>query len=152
MEIQGYEDYLIYEDGRVYSKRKKIFMKHSINNKGYLRICMCINYKRKWFYIHRLIAIHYIPNPDNKPEVDHIDINPLNNSISNLRWATRREQNLNKKPFSNTGEKYISKSKSNKYKIAKRNCFCESLNCSKYTLEDAINLRDALLSIEDNIV
>ena len=46
--------------------------------------------------IHRLIALHYIPNPENKPEVDHIDRERLNNNIDNLRWATRSENEKNK--------------------------------------------------------
>jgi len=151
MEIEGYPNYLIYDDGRVYSKKRKIFMKPSLI-KGYLSIRLFIDSKRKGFLIHRLVALHYIPNPHNKPEVDHIDINPLNNSISNLRWATRQEQIDNRNVVTNTGEKYISKHKLNYYQIIKTNCFHETLNCSHYTLEDAIMLRDSLLSMENDVV
>jgi hypothetical protein len=52
--------------------------------------------KVKQFLLARLLALHFIPNPLNKKEVDHIDRNPLNNSLSNLRWATRTENCLNK--------------------------------------------------------
>ncbi len=153
MEIQGYENYLIYEDGRVYSKYKKDFRKAHTTKQGYYRIGIYNKGKCKHLYIHRLIALHYIPNPENYEEVDHIDRNPLNNSISNLRWANRKIQLENQGCFSNTGEKYIHKTKGGYcYEIAKTNCFRELLKCKDYTLEDAINLRDALLSIEDNIV
>lgn len=47
-------------------------------------------------YVHRLLAIQFIPNPENKYSVDHIDRNPKNNSLDNLRWATQKEQCNNK--------------------------------------------------------
>lgn len=47
-------------------------------------------------YLHRIIAELFIPNPENKPEIDHIDTNKLNNRVDNLRWVTRKE-NLNNK-------------------------------------------------------
>lgn len=53
---------------------------------------LAIKYKGKRIYTHRLIAQTFIPNPDNKPTVDHLDSNPSNNHISNLRWATMKEQ------------------------------------------------------------
>ena len=151
MEIQGYENYLIYEDGRVYSKNIKDFMNPILMPYNYKRIKLSHNAKYKSFLIHRLVALHYIPNPDNKETVDHIDRNPLNNSISNLRWATKKEQANNRDVISSTGEKYIYIDK-NGYNIFKRNCFRKYLCCDNYTLEDAIMLRDSLLSIEDDVV
>ena len=149
MEIQGYPNYLIYEDGRVYSKYKKDFMKPSVN-RGYCRVNL-YNTKRVTFQVHRLVALHYIPNPENKPEVDHINDNPSDNRKENLQWLTQQE-NLDKIiRISNTGEKYIYIHKKC-YNIFKNNCFRESLPCSKYTLEDAIMLRDSLLSMEDYII
>ena len=44
------------------------------------------------FSVHRLVAQAFIPNPENKPQVDHIDSNPLNNAASNLQWVTQEEQ------------------------------------------------------------
>ena len=146
MEINGFPNYLIYEDGRVYSKKRKIFIKFKIKKNGYYQIGLCKNGKRKWFLIHRLIALHYIDNPNNYPEVDHIDRNKSNNNISNLRWCSHSMNQQNKKTYSNTGEKYISITK-NYYNIKKNKCFAQSLNCKDYTLDDAINLRDLLLLI-----
>ena len=55
-----------------------------------------VNGKRKFFTVHRLMAIEFIDNPEDKPTVDHLDRVKLNNELSNLRWATVREQNQNR--------------------------------------------------------
>jgi len=91
MEVEGYPNYLVYEDGRVFSKTTRKMMKPHMNNAGYWYVGLWRNQKRKQFYLHRLIAMVYVPNPENKPEVDHIDKDKSNNCVSNLRWATRSE-------------------------------------------------------------
>ena len=97
MEVVGFENYLIYDDGRVWSKNYKgRFLKHRINPEGYLKVNLCKDGKHKTMTIHRLVALHYIENPENKPEVDHWDNNKQNNNISNLRWATKSENQRNK--------------------------------------------------------
>ena len=108
-EIIGYENYLIYEDGQVFSKKSKRFLKPSVNTVGYLVTNVRKNGKRKTMPIHRLIALYFIPNPENKAYVDHKDGNKLNNSIGNLRWATEIENAQNsKRPCNNkSGEKNV---------------------------------------------
>ena len=156
MEINDYPNYLIYEDGRVWSKKTTSYLIPSISQ-GYYRLGLYKNNKKKHFLIHRLIALHYIPNPNNYLEIDHINRIRTDNRIENLRWVTKQEQNANRiMPPSNTGEKYITKYKKRDrdyyiYEIIKRNYFKKTLNCNKYTLQDAIKLRDELL-IEYEIV
>ena len=148
MDIKGYEDYYtISEDGKVWSKRRDKYLKGSNNTDGYLFVSLCKDGKRKQTTIHQLVALHYIENPEDKPEVDHKDRNVINNSVSNLRWVTKSEQNRNKKAYSNTGYKYISKVMCNNYgyyRVAKQNIFSYSLRCDKWTLEEAVEIRDCL--------
>jgi len=96
MEIINYPNYLIYNDGRVYSKYKNIFMKPKITKEGYLSICLYSNGKKNHIRIHRLVGIHYIPNPNNKPTIDHINRKRDDNRVENLRWATLVEQSKNR--------------------------------------------------------
>ena len=77
-------------------KCEEIIKVPSITNKGYYRLPLCKYGKTKYFHIHRLVAETFIPNIENKPTVDHIDRNKLNNNVSNLRWATYKEQNTNR--------------------------------------------------------
>jgi len=138
MEIENYNNYLIYEDGRVYSKNKKDFMKYDINNKGYYCIKLCKNSKYKKFYIHRLVALHYIPNPDNKEEVDHIDRNPKNNHKENLRWTTHYENMLNR----NISQKNIHYAKKDKLFVFQKKIKNQRFSKSFKTLEEAEKYRD----------
>lgn len=91
-------EYLIYEDGRVYSKKAKRFLTGKIDNVGYRVYSLAIinpltGKKGKMMYAHRLVAEHFIPNPDNLPYVHHKDENKLNNHVSNLQWVTAKENN-----------------------------------------------------------
>lgn len=63
-------------------------------NSFYYTCILRIGGKKKMFYVHRLLALTFIPNPDNKPQVNHIDANTANNSLSNLEWVTCKE-NIN---------------------------------------------------------
>ena len=85
MEIQGYSNYLIYEDGRVQNKKTKRFLKAAPDKDGYFICGLCKDNKPKTKKIHRLVALHYLPNPENKPEVDHRNRDKQDNRVENLR-------------------------------------------------------------------
>lgn len=103
-EIEGYEGfYQISNLGRVKSidrfvkgqiglrKAKGDLKIPTLGKRGYYEIGLNKNSSRKTVKIHRLIALHFIPNPENKPHINHIDGNKLNNKINNLEWCTHAE-------------------------------------------------------------
>lgn len=86
-----YPNYTLSKDGVVVNKITKTIKKAWLGNNGYLHVDLYHNGKSTKVSIHRLLAMTYIPNPHNKRTVNHIDGNKLNNSLSNLEWATDSE-------------------------------------------------------------
>lgn len=84
--------YNIYDDGRCFNRNTNKFLVGSVKNTGYRMYNLTINGEKKYYSAHRLVAIHFIPNPDNLPVVNHIDGNKLNNNVTNLEWATQSEK------------------------------------------------------------
>lgn len=91
--IKDYEDYYIDRCGNVYNSCG-LRLKQYPSNNGYLRVSLCKHQKHKKFLVHRLVAQHFIVNPDNLPQVNHKDYNKQNNKVDNLEWCTCLE-NLN---------------------------------------------------------
>jgi len=96
MEVQGFPDYLIYQDGRIWSNKTNRFLKPGDNGRGYLCVGLRKNGKSYTKYIHRLMGSNYIANPNNYLEIDHKDRNTHNNNIDNLRWVTHSQNQHNK--------------------------------------------------------
>lgn len=88
--IDGLEIYEISSCGRVRRNGTK-YLSGSINNRGYLRYDLCLNGKRIVKSAHRLVADTFIPNPDRKPFINHIDGDRTNNNVANLEWVTNQE-------------------------------------------------------------
>jgi len=72
----------------------KSVVKPNIKSTGYCEVCIYSGKTRKYWRLHRLVATIFIPNPENKPFVNHIDGNKLNNAVNNLEWVTHQE-NMN---------------------------------------------------------
>ena len=99
VDIKGYEGlYQVSNQGRVkrlYKNGKIRILKPSLDNNGYLYVTLSKNNKPKIFKLHRLIAINFIPNPENKPCIDHINTIRTDNRVENLRWVTKKENSNN---------------------------------------------------------
>lgn len=88
----GYQSlYQVSNHGRVKSLRKNIILKSILNSRKYCQITLSKNNNQCNYSIHRLVAIHFIPNLENKPQVNHIDGNKQNNHVNNLEWCTIKE-------------------------------------------------------------
>lgn len=91
-DIEGYEDlYEVSDEGRIRNKNTGRILKLDINRYGYLQIKLYKEGSRQWLSVHRLVAKAFIPNPNNYPEVDHIDKNRSNANVDNLRWVNHQE-------------------------------------------------------------
>ncbi len=149
--IVGFENYLIYEDGRIYNTKYNKFLKYTLKKekftceKGYYVVGLTHNKKRYSKRLHRLLAETFIPNPNNLPCVDHIDRNTHNNDINNLRWVSYRDNIRNMGVMKNNklGEKFISQHKFTKlYIFSIRHNNKRIIEKGFKTLEDAIEFRN----------
>ena len=88
--VASFEDYYqVSSDGHIHNYRKQL--KHYVINSGYACVKLTVNKVRSSHLIHRLVAKAFVPNPENKKEVNHIDGNKLNNNAYNLEWVTSSE-------------------------------------------------------------
>lgn len=104
-DIEGYEGYYQVSDkGNIRSMDRYVKGKNNsrcfhkgadrklqVSHKGYFNIILQKEGKKKQYQVHRLVAQAFIPNLENKPQVNHIDCNKQNNGVSNLEWATQQE-------------------------------------------------------------
>ena len=99
-DIKGYPDYQVSNCGRVWNVKTQRMLKPSVKANGYLQINMiAANGLRKKEYVHRLVALTFLENPNNLPQCDHIDRNRSNNNVENLRWvdASTNQRNRDNK-------------------------------------------------------
>ena len=130
-DIPGFPDYSLHmygdNDFRIWSKPRErgnghkygnCYLTNYLNKDGYLRVTLTKDGKTNTVRIHQIVAWIFVDNPENKPEVDHIDRDTSNNRSGNLRWATRTEQNNNRNMFSNntSGVKGVSR-RGNKWMV-----------------------------------
>ena len=131
--INGQEyEYFIYDTGRVENNKGEI-IPGRIKSNGYSNIRMSIknSKKRKYISTHRLVALHFVPNTENKKEVNHLDGNRINNYYSNLEWVTSSEN------------------KKHTYKVGNRSQSGSKNNHSKLSENDVLEIRKSNLSIKE---
>jgi len=124
---------------------KGIELKQKINGDGYITFPLTnINGKQQYKSLHKILANAFIPNPENKPTVDHINRNKLDNNISNLRWASRSEQCFNRNfPTGKAGEKYITQT---------RNTFMVHINNINIRVRKGFKTREEAIAYRDSII
>ena len=148
MEIQGFNNYYIYSDGTIYNMKSDIIKKPTLNTGGYYQVDLWNKGIHKKFLVHRLIALYYISNPENKPEVDHIDNDRTNNHIDNLRWVTKSENNQNRGMGKNntSGIQNISYIQTRNRYVFQKN-IDNKIHCKYFkTLEEAIKYKNDYLA------
>jgi hypothetical protein len=153
--LKGYEEYYnINRNGEVYSKFKNRILipyKQSIKNSNlkYLRLEL----QGKKYFIHRLLALQFLPNPNDYPIIDHIDRNTLNNNLNNLRWTTISVNRGNCDGWNKSGYKNIRITKSNTYEVSIYLNGKTIYDKSFKTLDEALSERDCaydFYGIENN--
>lgn len=133
--------YAVSSLGKVFSLRNNIILKSQISNKGYEYVVIKIHGNQKAYHVHKLVALAFIPNPNNLPIVNHIDENPLNNNVNNLEWCTYFYNNTYNGIQKKRGEKIkgrtpYNKGKTTKYKnknilmLSKNNVVLKVFNCT----------------------
>lgn len=103
--IRSYPQYVISSFGRIKNMKTNRILEYG-KISGYDSVTLSNGGTQKTFLVHRLVAQHFLKNPDNKPWIDHINGNKDNNHINNLRWCTASENNQNRANFKNKKSKY----------------------------------------------
>jgi hypothetical protein len=98
-DIEGYEgQYSVSELGEVWSHKTNKYLSLADDTYGYLTVNLSGDKEQHTVKVHRIVANAFLPNPDNRPQIDHIDRNRANNNVTNLKWVTISENASNKAP------------------------------------------------------
>jgi hypothetical protein len=99
-DVPGYEQhYAVSSLGRVGSIRRGYLLQPVVTRKKYTRVALQKNGQRKDFFVHRLVAMAFLANPENLPEVNHVNGNRFMNRLENLEWVSRRDNELHKNQY-----------------------------------------------------
>lgn len=155
-EVPGLEDVCIVSDlGRIISKGRFVNSGYGTikwkqpklqvtkaGSRGYAMVSVCKQGVSRQMLVHRLVAAAFIPNPENKPEIDHIDTDRTNNKVSNLRWCTKQENRMNPISYKRNNESLRGKPRPHKYNpviAIKDGIVTHSYKSAKFATSDGFN-------------
>lgn len=148
--IENTPNYSVSNLGRVKNNKTQRIMKPKLIRGQYESVCLRKNKMNTYHTVHRLVAIAFIPNPNNKPQVNHIDYNKRNNCVGNLEWVSNSENQLWSREAISKGRcknkyPYISKNK-NGYMFQKRNGKEKRVRKWFKTLKEAIAYKNSYIA------
>lgn len=106
-DIEDYPNYEVSNIGRVRNKNTGRILSQNDNGCGYLHVSLWKDGKGCSKYVHRLVGEAFIPNPENKETINHKDLQPYNNFVDNLEWATYSENNAYGDRLKRQSESYL---------------------------------------------
>lgn len=90
--LKRYEGYCVTQDGMVWTHKKEKYLNiYDVDKRGWLCVALMENGVNRNRRLHRLVAETFIPNPKNKPSINHVDCDKSNNNVENLEWVTNKE-------------------------------------------------------------
>lgn len=145
--------YMITSDGLVLSIRNAgiKFIKGQIDKDGYLRVTLRLNGKPRYLSVHRLIAEAFIPNPDNKPQVNHKDGVKSHNYVDNLEWATVKENIVHAWSHGLAKSKLCEDHPNSVYSNSQIHSVCKYLVENKLTMKEISNITDVTYTVVKQI-
>lgn len=129
MDIKYYNNYIIHENGDIESKLSHKILKPTYTATGYHQVTLYDSMgHHKKFLVHRLVAEKFIPNPNNKPQINHKDFNRTNNNVYNLEWCTPKENIHHARA---NGRNIYTKERNLKISVAKKGVPCPEITRQK---------------------
>lgn len=128
--------YIIDTSGNIFSLKSDRIIHPWKNNGGYLYFSIFVDGKNQNIAVHRAVAEMFIPNPENKPQVNHIDGNKMNNNVSNLQWVTQSENNYHAYATHLHPPLSAEKSTFTKYTNSQIENACSLMEKNKHTLNE----------------
>jgi hypothetical protein len=152
LDFLGFPEYSVNTLGEVKNVKTNRILKPVKHHQDYYCVSLCNKGLKKNFRVHRLVGLAFIPNPENLPEIDHINRDSLDNRIENLRWADRYLQVSNRGDRKDNvlGEKHICSVGHHYLVVIKRK---HQIIIQKYykTLQEAITARNNCLRELDEL-
>lgn len=150
--VENGDNYEVSDLGKVKNVVKNNILKNRKNDKDYDNVVLYLDGKKKSYKVHRLVALAFIPNPENKPQVNHKDTDKSNNKMDNLEWATNSE---NQRHAFDNGLQSVRKGEANNRAVlteAQVKEIREIYNTGKYSHRELANIYNVSKTLIGNIL